>query len=102
MSNNNIVSLNAVRELKKAEQEDYAYQAKILSMDKMELLEEMIRFQEERSQLGQLTPGMMLRGRYLFKALEETAETQELRILTRSYRRHLEHELNAYTQSKQG
>ena len=93
---NNIVSLQAARELKQAHHEDHAYRAQILSMDKLELLEEMIRFQEERSRIGSLSVAMMVRGKHLFKALEETAETQELRILTRSYRRHLEHELNAY------
>ena len=92
----NIISLNAVRELKDAEDEDHAYRAKILVMDKLSLLEEMVRFQEERSRLGHLTPLMMLRGKILFKALETSAETQELKLLTRSYRRHLEYELAAY------
>lgn len=93
MSKNNVVSLKAVREIKDAEHDDMAYRAKILSMDKVELLDEMIRFQEERTKLGSLSVPMMVRGQYLFKALEETAETNELRILTRSYRRHLEFEL---------
>lgn len=92
----NVISLKAVREIKAAQTVDYDYRALILSMDKLELLEEMVRFQEERSRLGQLTLPMMVRGQILFKALEDNAETQELRILTRSYRRHLDHELAAY------
>ena len=44
-----VVSLKAVREIKDAQAEDHAYCARILTMDKMELLEEMVRFQEERS-----------------------------------------------------
>ena len=92
----NVISLKAARELKNAESEDLAYRAKILGMDKLALLEEMVRFQEERSSLGELTLAMMLRGKFLFRALEETAETQELKLLTRSYRRHLEFELNAF------
>ncbi len=99
---NNIVSLKAVREMKDAECEDMAYRAMILSMDKLELLEEMVRFQEERSRRGSLSIGMMLQGKHLFKALEENAETQELRILTRSYRRHLEYEIAAYLQTSNG
>jgi hypothetical protein len=95
-----IISLKAAREIKDAENEDMAYRAMILSMDKLELLEEMVRFQEERSRLGTLTPAMMIRGKHLFKALEDSAETQELRILTRSYRRHLEFELRSYTESQ--
>jgi hypothetical protein len=96
----NIVSLQAAREIREAEHEDHAYRALILSMDKLELLEEMVRFQEERSRLGELTLAMMIKGRYLFKALEETAETQELKILTRSYRRHLDCEIEDYRQKR--
>src|SRR5215213_8194039 len=75
----NVVSLDAVRQIRDAENDDMAYKAMILSMDKLELLEEMVRFQEERSRLGELTPAMMIRGKVLFKALEDSAETQELR-----------------------
>ncbi len=94
MSENNVVSLETFRKIRNAEKEDLAYQALILSMSKTELLDEMVRFQEERSRLGQLTLPLMVRGKYLFKALEEQAETQELRNLTRSYRRHLEYEMD--------
>ena len=96
MSKNNIVSLNAVREVKQMEQDDQAYHAMILTMEKLELLDEMVRFQQERTQLGYLTPKMMIRGKLLFRALETSAETRELRALTGSYRRHLEHELADY------
>ena len=95
----NIVSLKAVREIKEAEG-DMAYHARILGMDKLELLEEMVRFQEQRSHIGHLTPQMMIQGKLLFKALEDSAETNELRLLTRSYRRHLEFELSAYLKNE--
>ncbi len=100
-SQSNIISLKAARDLRQAQVDDLAYQARILGMDKLELLEEMVRFQEERSKIGELTLPMMIRGKILFKALEETAETQELRILTRSYRRHLEHEMAEYKRAAQ-
>lgn len=58
-------------------------------------MEEMIRFQEERAQRGGLTPEMIDRGIVLFKALAEAAETQELRILCSSYRKHLIEEQGA-------
>ncbi len=93
---NKVIPLFAAREIKKTQEEDLAYQAKILAMDKLELLEEMVRFQEERTRIGHLTPSLMIRGQSLFKALEEKAETHELRTLTRSYRRHLDHELREY------
>ncbi len=91
-----VLSFQAAQEIKKARTEDPAYEQKIASMDKFELLEEMIRFQEERSRVGELTLGMMVRGKCLFQALEENAETRELTLLTRSYRRHLEHEMADY------
>jgi hypothetical protein len=95
----NVVLLSAVRKLKEAEREDWAYQALIMGMDKLELLDEMIRFQKARSDAGKLTPDMMLRGKILFKELETRAETRELQILSRSYRRHLECELTEYART---
>ena len=89
-----------MRDIKEAES-DLAYKAKILGMDKLELLEEMVRFQEERSRHGHLTPQMMIQGKILFKALEQSAETNELRLLTRSYRRHLEFELAALLKNEE-
>lgn len=92
----NTVSLTAIRELRKAEAEDLAYQARILSMSKVELLNEMVAFQEERAKAGVLSAALLIRGRVLFRALEEHAETDALRALTRSYRRHLEYEIQDY------
>jgi hypothetical protein len=92
----NVISLQAIRELKESKTQDKAYEETIRLMNKLELLEEMVRFQEERTSLGHLSPSLMVRGRILFKALEHSAETQELRLLTRSYRRHLEYELAAF------
>lgn len=71
----------------------------IKGLDKLELMEEMVKFQEWRSREGQLTPEMMVKGRILFKALTESAETEELRLLTRSYQRHLDYELEQYMQT---
>ncbi len=85
-----VISLEVARKAKQLENEDLAYRARILSLDKLELLEEMVRFQEERSQSEELTPALIARGKILFKALEESAETEELKLLSRSYRRHLE------------
>ena len=69
------------------------YQIKILSMDKLELLNEMVRFQEYRSKQGSLSKTDLERGKILFTALEKTAETPELASLSKSYRKHLTHEL---------
>ena len=93
---NNVISIQAVREKKRIEQGDPDYQKLVASMDKVELLEEMMRFQEQRSKEGELTLPLMIRGRILFKTLEKNAETQELRELAKSYRRHLKLELEHY------
>lgn len=89
----NVISLHAAKQVRQAEDDDAEYRAMILGMDKLELLEEMIRFQEERSRTGHLSLSMMVRGRILFGELERNAETSELQLLTRSYRRHLDCEL---------
>lgn len=91
----NVVSLRAYKALKETDAEELAYRARILSMTKVDLLEEMVRFQEERKSAGILTPPLMIRGLHLFRALEESADSQELKILSRSYRRHLEYEIAA-------
>lgn len=79
---------------------DLAYEAKVLTMGKLELLEEMVHFQEERSRVGSLTLALIMRGIPLFKAIAASAETEELRILTTSYRRHLEHEMAVLLQAR--
>ncbi len=95
----NVVDLAAERkkrDMEKQDQRDPHYQALINRMNKYELLEEMVRFQEERSALDEMSFSMMVRGKILFRALELQAETEELRILSSSYRRHLEHEIEHY------
>lgn len=93
-----VISFQVYRDLRAYHDRDYETMVK--GMSKIELLEEMVKFQEERSRVGHLTPGMMVRGQVLFTALEVCAETEELKILTRSYKRHLAHELEAYKASK--
>jgi hypothetical protein len=66
------------------------YSAMVARMDKLDLLEEMVRFQEERSRVGALDDEMVARGLVLFRALSECSETRELGLLCRSYLRHLE------------
>jgi hypothetical protein len=88
-----LIDLVAERNKRGMARHDPYYQILINRMNKMELLEEMVRFQEERSKKDNLSLTMMVRGKILFRALETTAETDELRLLASSYRRHLEHEI---------
>lgn len=95
----NVIDFASRRKLLGLKPIEDEYGLRIASMDKLELLEEMVRFQEERSSVGHLLPDMMVKGRILFKALEESAETPELKLLTRSYRRHLDYELDSYVKT---
>jgi hypothetical protein len=92
---NVVIDFVAERNKRESIGQDPHYQAKINRMNKIELLEEMVRFQEDRSEKGQRSVAMMVRGKILFRALETNAETQELRILASSYRRHLELEMDS-------
>jgi hypothetical protein len=93
----NIINLTAERFSRT--KNDPQYETKIARMNKYELLEEMVRFQEERAEKGRLSLEMMVRGQILFRALENTAETSELRLLASSYRRHLEHEIESLSKN---
>jgi len=97
----NIISLTDERNKRGLVQHDPYYQVQINRMTKIELLEEMVRFQEERTAKGKLSLSMMVRGRILFRALEVSSETDELRLLSSSYRRHLEHEIQDHVKSAQ-
>ena len=97
-----IISLNVFRAMKQAEKDQYEYHARILGMEKHELLNEMIRFQEDRSKAGKLSPEMIVKGKILFAALEKSAETDALKSLSTSYRRHLELEYQSYLEKKRG
>lgn len=96
----NVVSLEQFRRSKSITDLDPDYARVIDKMTKLELLDEMIRFQEERTRLGHLPHKMMVRGRHLFDALERNAETREMRLLARSYKRHLEHELLTHKEAQ--
>jgi hypothetical protein len=88
-----IIDLDLERKKRGLIPHDPEYQIKVNKMDKMELLEEMVRFNDSRSQGEKMSLAVMIQGRILFKALELLAQTQELRLLAGSYRKHLEYEL---------
>lgn len=89
-----VTSLTQYREIKRAKEGEELYKQKLANLSKLELLEEMVRFQEERRLDEKLSIAMMVRGHHLFTQLEERADTRELQILARAYRRHLEYELD--------
>ncbi len=68
------------------------YERKVASMDKVTLLDEMIRFQDEQMRSREPSREQLIRGRILFQALLRTAETDELRKLSGDYKTRLEDE----------
>jgi len=90
---NVVVNLNKYRAIKQVNKEVEDYRAKLNKMDKLQLLEEMVAFQEWRSKSKELTSEMIVKGLILFPLLTRSAETKELRLLTSAYTRHLEYEL---------
>lgn len=91
-----VLHLQSLREVRKTEEAEAECIKRIRTMDKITLLDEMVRFQEERSKTGHLTLSMIVRGRVLFDLLEKQAETRGLQAITGAYRRHLEHEMVHY------
>lgn len=65
---------------------------KFNSMDKSNLLDHMMSFQEKRSKLGYLNQEMIFEGIELFTELSKQAETPELYYLCESYIKHLKTE----------
>jgi hypothetical protein len=98
----NVIYLSVERNKRGFSQHDPQYQMRINRMNKIELLEEMVRFQDERGQLEKVSFPLMIRGRILFRALEMFAETSELRLLASSYYNHLENEIEAYLKNNPG
>lgn len=87
-----IIDFKTRKELlpKETEYDNFGYYLKIMQMDKQQLLEEMVDFQEKRSKVPELTTELIADGIILFRELERQAETDELRELAGSYWHHLE------------
>jgi hypothetical protein len=65
------------------------YLDRLNKLSKLELLGEMVEFQEERSRKGRLDKDMRDRGFILFQCLIKAAETKELRDICANYLNHL-------------
>jgi hypothetical protein len=81
---------------------DAEYQNRINQMDKAELLEEMVRYNESRLNQSDGNLKFLVQGRILFRALEVLSSTQDLRCLASSYRREIESEISKKVSESQG
>jgi hypothetical protein len=70
---------------KRARIRDEAYEARLKSLSKYELLEEMVEFEKVRAKVGSYTHDMVVRGKALFEALKQTAVTPEFENICDSY-----------------
>lgn len=59
------------------------------TMQKEELLEEMVKFAKERNRIGYLTPQMITDGIKLFSRLFHVADTPRTKSVSQQYLRHL-------------
>jgi hypothetical protein len=69
-----------------------AYEVKVAEMNKVTLLDEMIRYQDELMKSKEPSREQLIRGRILFQALLRSAETDELKKLSGDYKTRLEDE----------
>lgn len=76
----------------KFERRESSWDRKYGTMSMTGLLEEMVRYNEEKIRQSSLSMDMIVRGIALFSNIEKQCTTSELRLLSSSYRRHLEHE----------
>lgn len=68
---------------------DVAYEKTVVEKPILNLLEDMVQFQEDRARKGTLDKADMQRGIILFGQIAKKASTPELRNLAGSYERHL-------------
>jgi len=85
----NIVSLSSFRD----EFSNPTYSAKIAQMDRLELVNEVVNFNEERYMNGGLNKDLIVKGLILFKNMAENSATSNFREFARSYHKHLELEM---------
>jgi len=69
------------------------YYRKIQSLEKSDLLKEMIQFQAKRSEHYHLAYQMVLQGQILFQAIEEKAVSTVLKKFAHAYHKNLKLEL---------
>lgn len=86
---NNVVSIFS-------SQRSVPYERYIDGLDRDDLLSEMVKFQQECEYNGGPNLSLMIRGIYLFGALEKVAESDALIALSRSYKNHLKYELENF------
>jgi hypothetical protein len=75
----NVVSLKDWKEKKAEQTQLWRYKAKLLGMDKLELLDELVKYTEERTKVSKPSHDLIERGITLAKVLADVAETAELR-----------------------
>lgn len=78
---------------------DKTYEAKIEKMDMIQVMQEMVEFQQIRTKTGHLTIELIRKGLPLFKRLMDSATTDELRVFASSYYKHLQKEYSVLSKT---
>src|ERR1700691_4110618 len=92
MEKSNVLSIKGKLDINRARRDNADYQMKIAAMDKVKLLEEMVRFQEETLAVDNtlLPLDVIIRGLIVFNQLKDNCETAELKDLVSFYTKILE------------
>lgn len=79
-----VINLKTYRVLKDRKREELAYRHQLLTMSKIDLLQELLRYHESY-QLDPHDVRITLRGQHLLEVLEQRAELAELQELAREF-----------------
>ena len=93
---NNVISLDTKLKINKAKHECKEYEAKIKAMNNEQLLQEMIKFQEDWALMDIPALEAILKGMIFFSKLKESVDTKELKDMVEFYYSLLEQELKEY------
>ena len=92
-----VFNLTIYKELKRLEKIEDDYRKKINLMDMIQLLDEVVKFQSHRQETGgNQTLAMMIIGRTLYREISKKATTVEMRILSNSYLKYVEFEIESF------
>lgn len=96
-----IISLKNKLEVSRTKRACEEYKKKIQAMDKLELLEEMVRFYEDWNIIDVPALEMIIKGMIFFEILKDKCETEELKHSTEFYYGLLELELKNYERANE-
>jgi len=96
-----VYDFQAAKNKKQNQNTDPLFQKQVDRMDRLQLMEEMIKYNDKRKE-SKDPNGLfwIIRGIILFTAIEHKCETNDMKALASSYRRHLQIQLDEKNKKK--